>query len=121
MSATVILVLPASARQTRVHHLRRAAGEDLTLNVLLDPLEDISTWGLVFEVLDATGALLVSKSSPAGGIAITDGPDGVAAVSLTGADTGATLGPGDWLYRVRRADPGLAAILVKGRLELTSI
>src|SRR5262249_40426007 len=111
--------LPASTRRQIVYPLQATAGEDLTLSLLLDPVQDLSAWPLQLVVTDRSGNVLLTKTTPSQ-ITVTDGPNGRANIAVTAQDTGTTLGPGFWNYRVSRTDAGDATFLVKGPLTLKS-
>jgi hypothetical protein len=84
-------------------------GEDLTLNFTLVPLTDITGWTLTSTVKDKLGG--TTQFNPA--VSITDAGRGKFQATWTRAQTSA-LSPGDYVWDVRRTDPGSNSVLAHG-------
>lgn len=93
------------------------AGDDVTVNGILDPTLDISGWALLVTIKDHAGNVAASLSTAAGQVSV-NGPQGTYSFTLTALLTGTTLAPGDYNYAVARTDAGASGYLVKGRLSI---
>ena len=99
-------------------------GEDVTLEleqtttgVTGGPDVNITGWALVFSMKKKlTGAVVLTKSIGSG-ITITSGSEGRADVVLSDTDTD-TMVPGDYVYDLKRDDPGAEAILTVGTITV---
>jgi hypothetical protein len=94
------------------------AGDDLTLAVQVRPVRDLTSATLQCVFSDRTGAIkLTLTTSDVTQIQVIDGPGANANVYVSALNSGTTLGPGEWNYKVQRTD-GKMRTLVKGRMSL---
>jgi hypothetical protein len=81
--------------------------------------QDITGWSLRLTVTHIqSGATPVTKTSPAGGIAITDPTHGKGTITLAQADLTTLQYASVWLYRHERIDAGLDQWLTYGKLTI---
>jgi hypothetical protein len=95
-------------------------GEDVTVTFTMDPAEAVTGWALAFYVRarpEYGSAALVTRTTAAGGITITDGPGGVFAVAVPAASTLA-LPVGRYRYDVWRTDSGSEVMLAYGACDV---
>jgi hypothetical protein len=88
-------------------------GEDVVLYFQLTPPQDISSWTLTSSVKNKLGGTL--QFSPS--VTVVDGGRGRFKASLTRTNTSA-LAPGDYVWDVRRTDPGNNAVLAHGEMTV---
>lgn len=118
-SDDTVIVLPASHTMSQRKNFEADAGDDITLAVRVRPVRDITTWSLECVFTDRTGAVkLTLLSSDSSAFLLISGPDGNANFILSTLNSGTTLGPGEWNYKVKRTDNTKNATLVRGRLSL---
>ena len=94
-------------------------GEDIKLRVVLFPAANITGWTIAFTVKQNFGdtAVLISKTTTAGQILITDALQGIFEATINSADT-STLAPRNYVYDVSRSDSGASTVLDVGILTL---
>lgn len=91
---------------------------DATLTDTLDPAVNITGWALECSVRKQYGGTeLISKTTGAGTITITDATNGVFTVAFYDTDT-EDLEPGAYIYNILRTDAGSEAILSSGFINL---
>lgn len=91
-----------------------AAGESPRLKVNMTPAEDITGQTFTLTVRNPANEVLLTVTSFTAVTLST----GVFYFTLTAAQTGTTLGPGDYLYDVWRTNPGSEKRLVYGVLSV---
>lgn len=86
-------------------------------------LQDISGWSLSWMVKrrksDADADALVTKTTAAGGIALTTPGSGVCTVTVTDTDIAAVLGGVLHYHELKRTDAGFETVLSYGSLVLS--
>ena len=95
-------------------------GEDLTLTFTMDPAQAITGWALAFYVRarpEYGAAPLVTRTTAAGGVTITDGPGGVFSVTVPAATTLA-LPISRYRFDVWRVDSGYETVLAYGPCDV---
>jgi len=94
-------------------------GEDKTLNVILKPPTDISTWtNISFTVRKAkTDSTAKITKTVGSGITITDTTNGVVQVALADTDT-ENLTAGIHYWDIKRMDPGSEVVLAYGPINI---
>ena len=97
-------------------------GEDVTVQVTISPVVDITGWTLVMTARLTLGVLPLAfqKSTGGFGIVITSGPLGVFNITVASADTSA-LAAVEYFYDIQRTDVGFRHVLVEGMLTLAAM
>ncbi len=94
-------------------------GADVTLNVTLDPVANITGWALTFTLKHDPGDRetgLITKTVGSG-ITITDGPNGQFDVTLDEADSEGLQVDKEYDYDIWRTDSGNKTPLTHGRIK----
>lgn len=94
-------------------------GENVTLNGVLNPVVDITSWAMQFAVRGTAGGTAIITKTVGSGITIVSGPASTFTVVLLSADT-ATQPPGAYVYDLQRTDSGHHTELLTGTLTLTA-
>lgn len=107
---------------TKVVNITLYRGQDLDIDITLDPVIDITGYNIVFTVRRSlgltAGPVLLTKSTGAG-IIITNGPAGKFTISLLSADT--TNLKFDYLYNVKSIQAGVVDPYMIGRIILKDL
>lgn len=90
-------------------------GEDVILNFTMDPVEDISTWTIVFTVSRGKNSTIKAVSIDCA--LTTDGSDGAFMAQLTDAETDG-LYPGTYYWDAWKSNPGGERILGIGKFTV---
>lgn len=72
------------------------------------------SWMLKKRSTDADASAIITKTTAAGGITITDGPNGICQVNVAAADTDGTVKPGSYVHELKRIDAGNERVIVNG-------
>lgn len=91
-------------------------GEDIVVELIMDPVEDITGWTIEFTV---EGSPLTPKLIGPKVATVTDGPNGVSEVALTAAETDLT--PGHYKYDSFRVDAGSSQALAVGTFTVRDV
>ncbi len=95
-------------------------GTDITLEITMTPITNISGWSLMFELgvlpFDNTAAL-ITKTTAGGGITIVDALNGIFRVLLTKAETD-PLGALNYYHEIRRIDVNDEALISYGSVVI---
>lgn len=95
-------------------------GEDVIVRVTMTPFgTNITGWTLAFTVRQNYGdtATVISKTSGAGQITITDALNGIFDVTVAAADTSGLV-PRAYVFDASRTDSGAASVLSVGQFTL---
>lgn len=89
-------------------------GEDVVLTFVMDPVEDVTGWTLLFTAKTKAGIEVEANA------VVTDGPAGEFTVDLADTDI-ESLGVGRHNYDVWRTDAGSERVLAIGRFTVSAV
>lgn len=75
------------------------------------------SWVLKRKTSDADVSAILTKTTAAGGIALTTAASGIATVTIADTDTD-TFTPGTYYHELKRTDAGFETVLITGRAVL---
>lgn len=97
------------------------AGESRVLALSPAAATVVTGWTFAFRIAAAFGdAAAVTKTVALGGLTVANATTGAVEVTLTAADTGTTLGAGEFAWELLRTDAGYETVLAWGVLVIVS-